>query len=158
MRLKPLPFHSILGHHCYFFSVTFPFSSSFSEAASRITSFPPFISSTFSSTSNRIGTNVPIPRLFHSSFLSSSRFFFPSSLLTLCNFQIHRDKTDEPVPASLDCDFKREESIQFLGVIRPSFSFSTATGTARITSFLLESFFIFLFSNSKTRDRESYSL
>lgn len=77
MRLKPLPFHSILGHHCYFFSVTFPFSSSFSEAASRITSFPPFISSTFSSTSNRIGTNVPIPRLFHSSFLSSSRFFFP---------------------------------------------------------------------------------
>lgn len=157
MQLKPLPFHSILGH-CYFFSVTFPFSSSFSETASRITSFPPFISSTFSSTSNRIGTNVPIPRLFHSSFLSSSRFFFPSSLLTLCNFQIHRDKTDEPVPASLDCDFKREESIQFLGVIRPSFSFSTATGTARITSFLLESFFIFLFSNSKTRDRESYSL
>lgn len=125
----------------------------------------------FSSTSNpknRIGTFQSLVSsilLFLSFFLPPA--FFPLLLLTLCNFQIHRDKTDEPVPASLDCDFKREESIQYLGVTNSfsplsfsplSFSplsFSTATGTARITSTFYSTSFFHLsflqFPNSRRR-------
>lgn len=125
----------------------------------------------FSSTSNpknRIGTFQSLVSsilLFLSFFLPPA--FFPLLLLTLCNFQIHRDKTDEPVPASLNCDFKREESIQYLGVTNSfsplsfsplSFSplsFSTATGTARITSTFYSTSFFHLsflqFPNSRRR-------
>lgn len=62
--------------------------------------------------------------------------------------------------ASLDCDFKREESIQSSALLIPFHSlllrpsFSMATGTARITSFLTRVFYL-SFLHFLTRDREN---
>lgn len=92
--------HSTLDH-CYFF-VTFSFSFIlFSEAASRITSFPlfPFFFFYFQPEERSYWHERSNPSFssFLPFFLPPSPFF-PSLLLILCNFQIHRDKTDELAP------------------------------------------------------------
>lgn len=125
----------------------------------------PFFSSTSNPKNVRIGTNVPIPR-FLPFFLS---FFPPPPFFPLCFwfFAIFKSivtRLTNWLQASLDCDFKREESIQSSALLIPFRSlllrpsFSIATGTARITSFLTRVFLSFFSPILNSRQRESYSV
>lgn len=158
--------HSTLDH-CYFF-VTFSFSFIlFSEAASRITSFPlfPFFFFYFQPEERSYWHERSNP-----SFSSFLPFFLPPPpFFPLCFwfFAIFKSivtRLTNWLQASLDCDFKREESIQSSALLIPFRSlllrpsFSIATGTARITSFLTRVFLSFFSPILNSRQRESYSV